>query len=534
LRLPAAALVEALGTSNADAAGQAVNVSTPSAPEVESRASRIFARLAEAEPSLASGFTSAGQREQILSVLELIRPAPGTELQRRGEPSEGIVLLESGTLLKGTPWGTASSRRSPRATTADVGVGVCGVGIVGFRRGPPATTAADDDAPVQPGATVGSLSTDPAQDSLFAHVGVVAYRLPRRAALVILASTHEFSKGKLIPRATPYHLRRPPPPPPPFALLTAAALLGEGGTSRVLLVRKGKIASDAQASPSRREEEYALKILRAAHISAPQAVRERIALATCNHQFLPRLEGACDGFLLMEAVRGCELFYLLREVHRFEPATATFYAAMALSAVIHLHSHSMVHRDIKPENLVLDEEGYLRLVDLGLCRPLDHRAERAWTLCGTPEYTAPEVLRGAGHGKEADVWAIGVLIFELLAGYPAFCGPPDEPTEIFRLVLNASPSMPKSFPRSAKELIALLLRAQPHTRLGSFRGGAVDVAVHPFFRDIDFVALLSRGLEAPLIPVIGTSVNDDSGEISKLQADLSRAVTGSRQRSLSD
>lgn len=199
---------------------------------------------------------------------------------------------------------------------------------------------------------------------------------------------------------------------------------------------------------------------------------------------------------------------------------------MALSAVVHLHSHGLVHRDIKPENLVLDEEGYLRLVDLGLCRPLTHSAERAYTLCGTPEYTAPEVLRGTGHGKEADLWAMGVLVFELLAGYPAFCA--DEPIKVYRLVLNASPSVPKSFPRAAKELIALLLRPQPHARIGSFRGGAVDVACHAFFADIDWVALLSRQLEAPLIPVIAQSA--ESTEVAKLEAELSRAISASSGR----
>ena len=248
-----------------------------------------------------------------------------------------------------------------------------------------------------------------------------------------------------------------------------------------------------------------------------QAAREWRALQRCSHQFLPRLEGACHGYLMMEAVRGCELFYLLREVRRFEPPTAAFYAAMVLSALTHLHSLNLIHRDIKPENLVLDSEGYLRLVDLGLCRPLSHPAERAYTLCGTPEYTAPEVLRGTGHGREADTWAVGVLLFELLAGYPAFCA--DEPIKVYSLVLNASPSVPRSFPRAAKELIALLLRPQPHARLGAMRGGTVDVACHPFFDGIDWPQLLSRKLEAPLIPVIVEPALDPA-ELARLQAEL--------------
>lgn len=531
LRLPAAAIVEALDSTPRLGVMDDLRSANLAQREIESHATEIISRLAQAEPAIAQAFTSAGQREQLLSVLEVIRPAPGSELQRSGELSDGVLLLEAGTLLKGTPWGAAPSRRTkPLSSASTMGVGgVCGAGIVGVRRGsclstpervdPPTSSHAGDeeeDAPVQPGACIGTLGTTVSSTSLFAHVGVVAYRLPRRAAMVILATTHELIKGKLTPRATPYHLRRPSPPTPPFASLSVVALLGEGGSARVLLVRK--IAKgDDHNSPGRNARtpasaEFALKVQHRAHeqeesarragnggayalSNAAQASRERVALATCNHQFIPRLEAGIDGFLMMEVVRGCELFYLLREVHRFEAPTAAFYAAMVLSALVHMHSLLLVHRDIKPENLVLDAEGYLRIVDLGHSRQLAHPAERAYTLCGTPEYTAPEVLRGSGHGKEVDSWAMGVLIFELLAGYPAFCA--DEPIKVFSLILQGKPAVPKSFGQTARDLLRELLREQPHARLGAMRGGIVEVACHSFFAGIDWVALLGRQIEAP-------------------------------------
>jgi serine/threonine protein kinase len=110
-----------------------------------------------------------------------------------------------------------------------------------------------------------------------------------------------------------------------------------------------------------------------------------------------------------------------------------------------------------------------------------------------------------------------VLLFELLAGYPAFCA--DEPVKVYSLVLNASPSVPRSFPREAKELLGMLLRPSPHTRLGAMRGGLVDVACHGFFEQIDWLALLSRKVEAPLIPVIAEA-NAEAPELAKLQAML--------------
>ena len=560
LRLPATAVAQALGVTSLgadDPPSAGARAFHPAHRDIESRASALYARLAEAEPSIAAGFTSAGQREQLLSVVEVLRPPPGTELQRRGEPSEGILLLEAGTLLKGTPWGNAPSRRAPTNASSVEAVGVCGVGIVGVRRGAcltperssanPVNTATGDEEPMQPGMTIGALGSGPSPTSLFAHVGVVAYRLPRRAAMVILASTHELTKDKLTPRATPFHLRRPVPPPPPFASLSVAALLGEGGSSRVLLVRQQTTDRRATDRGLRVNvggsccDEFALKILHRATeqgvqptrgqagipavstaTSAIQAERERLALAACNHQFVPRLQAGINGVLMMEAVRGCELFFLLREVHRFEKSTAAFYTAMVLSALVHLHSLSIIHRDIKPENLVVDAEGYLRIVDLGLCRQLTHPAERAYTICGTPEYTAPEVLRGTGHGKEVDLWAVGVLLFEFLAGYPAFCA--DEPIKVFALILQGKPSVPKSFGGTARELLRELLREQPHARLGAMRGGAVEAACHPFFAAIDWVALLGRQVEAPLMPIIAKP-STEAAEIRKWQAELDAAST---------
>lgn len=113
------------------------------------------------------------------------------------------------------------------------------------------------------------------------------------------------------------------------------------------------------------------------------------------------------------------------------------------------------------ENLALTSDGYLMMIDLGLARPLAMGAERAWTICGSPEYTAPEVIRGVGHGActipvpcgvarssvldlldlvavitglEVDLWAVGILLFELLNGYPPFCA--DDPLRVYATVLQ--------------------------------------------------------------------------------------------------
>ena len=260
LRLPVAALVEALSATS------------PSTIDVQSRGSFILRKLAEHEPALGAAFTSVAQRAQLLTVLEVIRPPPGATLQIKGEISEGLLYLDAGEIDRGFSRRGAMGDELRKVIRTGNGVSFL-VSTGATHDGEPSPHAAAT-GPVEAGAVLGSLGSEPAPASLYAHVGVTAYRLPRRAALVILSSTHELRKGVLTPRIVPYHLRRPMPGPPPFSSLEVAALLGEGGASKVLLVRKCLPTSDASstgaetpnATPNAetrklQRQEYALKVL---------------------------------------------------------------------------------------------------------------------------------------------------------------------------------------------------------------------------------------------------------------------------------
>jgi serine/threonine protein kinase len=197
-----------------------------------------------------------------------------------------------------------------------------------------------------------------------------------------------------------------------------ALLVPEGALDPRPAAASAILGADASAaappiSPPLVGRLYALKCLPKAPLLAAgrarQALNERRALAACHglHPCLPLLHGAFQDafhlFLLLEAVPGVELFYLLREARRFEPSTCALYLAMTGSALAHLHERGWVHRDVKPENLLLDAEGYIKLVDFGLATRLAAAAERTWTLCGTPEYTAPEVRDGDRGGEGRDL-----------------------------------------------------------------------------------------------------------------------------------
>jgi protein kinase X len=122
--------------------------------------------------------------------------------------------------------------------------------------------------------------------------------------------------------------------------------------------------------------------------------------------------------MLLEYVPGGDFFTLLKIKNRFETKQAVFYTAEIVAALEFLHSKQIVYRDLKPENIMLDAEGHLKLTDFGFAKRLIN--DKTYTLCGTPEYLAPELLFYRGHNTTCDWWSLGVLIYEFLCGSPPF------------------------------------------------------------------------------------------------------------------
>jgi serine/threonine protein kinase len=169
--------------------------------------------------------------------------------------------------------------------------------------------------------------------------------------------------------------------------------------------------------------------------------------------------------MLFEYVSGGELFSRLRREGRFANDVALFYACEILLALQFLHKRNIVYRDLKPENLLIDHEGHIKLADFGFAKYLED--DRTFTLCGTPEYLAPEIVKGSkktGYGKSVDWWALGILLFEMLAGYPPFydC----EPIGIYKKILAGIIEFPKFFSLRTKDLIRKLLNPEIKYRLG--------------------------------------------------------------------
>lgn len=135
-------------------------------------------------------------------------------------------------------------------------------------------------------------------------------------------------------------------------------------------------------------------------------------------------------YLIMEFVEGGNVFRFLASQKQLNEKTVQFMIGQVVLMLEHLHNKGILYRDLKPENLLIDRRGYLKLIDFGLSK---QTSSRTYTVCGTPEYLAPEVLLQKGHGKAVDWWCVGNLMYELLVGVSPFSS--DDPMEIYENIL---------------------------------------------------------------------------------------------------
>lgn len=277
------------------------------------------------------------------------------------------------------------------------------------------------------------------------------------------------------------------------------AVLGKGSFGKVMLVCK----KDTQ-------EVFAMKVLRKEAIIAGNQVQhtkaERSILQEVGNPFIVKLHYAFQTqgklYLILDYVRGGELFYQLKQEGLFSEERVRLYAAEIILALQHLHEKNIIYRDLKPENLLLDIDGHVVLTDFGLSKEAVTRKNGARTFCGTPEYLAPEILRGVGHGKAVDWWSLGTLMYEMLTGLPPFYS--QNRKVMFERILKAELTFPSHIKPDARGLLAALLTRDPDKRLGSGPGDAWEIRSHPFFTVLDWEKVISR----EYVPVYKPKVKD--------------------------
>ncbi|KAK7263837.1 hypothetical protein RJT34_31434 [Clitoria ternatea] len=300
--------------------------------------------------------------------------------------------------------------------------------------------------------------------------------------------------------------------------------ISRGAFGRVFLARK-RATGDL----------FAIKVLKKADMIRKNAVQsilaERDILISVRNPFVVRFfySFTCreNLYLVMEYLNGGDLYSLLRNLGCLDEDMARVYIAELVLALEYLHSLNVIHRDLKPDNLLIGQDGHIKLTDFGLSkvglinstedlsapsfstngflgdneakpRNSSKREERQkQSVVGTPDYLAPEILLGMGHGATADWWSVGVIFYELLVGIPPFNA--EHPQEIFDNIINREipwPKVPEEISYEAYDLINKLLNENPVQRLGAT--GAMEVKRHAFFKDINWDTLARQ--KAMFIP----------------------------------
>ncbi|KAK3089895.1 hypothetical protein FSP39_007427 [Pinctada imbricata] len=314
--------------------------------------------------------------------------------------------------------------------------------------------------------------------------------------------------------------------------------LGTGSFGRVMLVQH-----------KANKEFYAMKILDKQKVvklkQVEHTLNEKRILQAINFPFLVSLEyhfkDNSNLYMVLEFVTGGEMFSHLRRIGRFSEPHSRFYAAQIVLAFEYLHYLDLIYRDLKPENLLIDSHGYLKLFDsephsrfyaaqivlvleylhhldimyrdlkpenllvdsMGYLKVTDFGFAkkvkgRTWTLCGTPEYLAPEIILSKGYNKAVDWWALGVLVYEMAAGYPPFFA--DQPIQIYEKIVSGKVRFPSHFSHDLKDLLRYLLQVDLTKRYGNLKNGVNDIKNHKWFSATDWIAIYQRKVDAPFVP----------------------------------
>eukprot|EP00189_Rhodosorus_marinus_P003196 CAMPEP_0113962104 /NCGR_PEP_ID=MMETSP0011_2-20120614/5714_1 /TAXON_ID=101924 /ORGANISM="Rhodosorus marinus" /LENGTH=439 /DNA_ID=CAMNT_0000973889 /DNA_START=109 /DNA_END=1428 /DNA_ORIENTATION=+ /assembly_acc=CAM_ASM_000156 len=254
--------------------------------------------------------------------------------------------------------------------------------------------------------------------------------------------------------------------------------LGEGGMGQVFLVQDAKTGERAAMKVVEKDSDITSTALR-------RAVDERLLLESFNFPFIVDLKYAFQSehhlFMLTEYCEGGDLHhYMKRRNYKISEHTVKNILAELVLALEYVHQSGAIYRDLKPENILLDGSGHVKLADFGLSKKLaGGRDGRAYSLCGTRHYIAPELFLQKGYRQSADIWSLGILLYVLLEGYAPFEMSPTA-SALKKHLLSFRPDVSME----AKDTVYALLAFNPKER-----PAIEEVKNLPFFRDVDFASV---------------------------------------------
>ncbi|XP_034781829.1 G protein-coupled receptor kinase 5-like isoform X5 [Acipenser ruthenus] len=237
------------------------------------------------------------------------------------------------------------------------------------------------------------------------------------------------------------------------------------------------------------------------------ALNEKQILEKVNSRFVVNLAYSYETkdalCLVLTIMNGGDLKFHIYSMGNpgFEEDRALFYSAEILCGLEDLHRECIVYRDLKPENILLDDDGHIRISDLGLAIKIP-AGETIRGRVGTVGYMAPEVLNNQRYTTCPDYWGLGCLIYEMIAGQSPFRGRKEKVKrdEVDKRVLESEEVYSDKFSEEAKSVCKALLTKDPKERLGCKGESALEVKRHPFFKSIDFKRLEAGILQPPFVP----------------------------------
>lgn len=183
-------------------------------------------------------------------------------------------------------------------------------------------------------------------------------------------------------------------------------------------------------------------------------------------------------------------------------------------ALGHLHKQKIIYRDLKPENILMGEDGYICLTDFGLAKILEQN-EQAYSFCGTPEYLAPEILEEKGHAFPVDWWALGILTYEMIVGFPPFYTGSPNNNKMYDLIKTKPVFFPDAkkhgiaMSDECKDFISKCLQKNPSERLGS-KSGVDEILNHPWYKSINQGNLMAKTIVPEFKPKLSKNALDVS------------------------
>jgi cGMP-dependent protein kinase len=234
---------------------------------------------------------------------------------------------------------------------------------------------------------------------------------------------------------------------------------------------------------------------------------ERNILMQLDHTLIVKLiktfKDLTHMHFLIEYVRGMDFFDVLRKMDALLTGDeARFYVVCLMIILDHLHERDIIYRDLKPENVMIDEDGYPKLIDFGTAKI----ATRTYTIIGTPHYMAPEVVMGKGYNSAADYWSVGIMLFEMTCGRVPFGDEEEDPFRIYECILQGQPVYPGWVKPAAvaqvRPVVDMLLNRNPSMRLG---GSMAHFRKLSWFAGLSWVrttqdSLLDKQVKSPFVP----------------------------------